>query len=209
MGPRSSNGTADGSVNGRNGRLEARGSEHANAKRGKEQSVFRCLAKGRARGNIYTTSTPHGRQRSKTKQDKKRTEVALILLYTARGRGQVRRRVVPKKASRATCVTWGDTYRGACICGIAQRRWASTTRRHRGLRRNKRGTWRANMAEGERENLTRRVGEGAEAVTWPKKVHSEVRSHSHKHALQKFMLLLLRCLTEITSPPNTKIYLHR
>ena len=78
-----------------------------------------------------------------------------------------------------------------------------------GLEAKREGDLRGNMAEGERENLTRRVGEGAEAVTWPKKVHSEVRSHSHKHALQKFMLLLLRCFREITSPPNTKIYLHR
>ena len=126
MGPCCSNGSTAGFMNGRNGQLEVRGGEHVNAKWGKERSVFRCpgqrLGEGEYILNIYTTSTPRGRQRSKTKQDKKRTEVALILLYTARGRGRVRRRVVPKKASRATCVTWGDTYRGACVCGIAQRR---------------------------------------------------------------------------------------
>jgi hypothetical protein len=141
MGPCGSNGTVGCSVNGRNGRLEARGGEHANAERGKEQSVFRCLAKGRARGNIYATRTLRGRQQSKTKQDKERTEVALILLYCIQqGRGRVWRRVVPKKASRATCVTWGDRYRGGRICGVAQQMWASARRRHRGLRRNERGT---------------------------------------------------------------------
>ena len=39
MGPCGFNGTVGCSVNGRNRRLEARGGEYANAKRGKEQSI--------------------------------------------------------------------------------------------------------------------------------------------------------------------------
>ena len=41
-GPCCSNGSTAGFMNRRNGQLEARGGENVNAKRGKEQSVFRC-----------------------------------------------------------------------------------------------------------------------------------------------------------------------
>ena len=87
MSPYGLNGMAGGSVNGCNGRLEARGGEHVNAKRGGKSNLCFDAWPLAGRGRIYTRQVCYvGGNDLKTRQDKERTEVSLILLYTARMR---------------------------------------------------------------------------------------------------------------------------
>ena len=108
MGPRGSNGTAGGFVNGHSGRLEAAGTQR---RRGEERANCDSTSKGpssfgRGRSRvIYKYAT---RDEAKTKGYQGMYECGLILPCTATTGPATC--VVPSEVWRTTCVTWVDRY---------------------------------------------------------------------------------------------------
>jgi hypothetical protein len=81
-------------------KLEARGGGRAKAKRGGKTTVFRCLAKA-GRGGIYT-----GQVRVRYSE------------WNGESQKGMSRRVVPNKASRATCMTFIEGRAGGRLQGV-------------------------------------------------------------------------------------------